>query len=285
MTIRPYAIGLLALALTGMPPSASAQSGVDAPATGECLQDLYDAFGREHRLARAVVFGRPPAERAPISAVYYDRQGDPWVKTGEDEWSSPSDEFDGETWTDSDMDDQAETDPQCDDGKDETSDLEKSCVVLPRRGILEVRKTPTSDLVQPLVQTIRALQCRLRSVCELGAASIGKEPGDTVDIMIDGCLPMTFPIMEGCRDLTQTTYNTLAGNCREARRELVTREMELLTLTASYDAAYRSLAQFAGMFQEFLTQFRFPLIEPLWQTVRMLGGLNGIPCFQAECNE
>lgn len=285
MTLRSSIAGLLVVALAAAPAAAFAQSGVDAPATGECLQDLYDAFGREQRLERAVIFGRPRAERAPLTAVYYDDEGNPWAKVGENEWKSPADGYEGTTWSNGQMDAQSEKDPQCDDGKGDTSDLERSCVRLPRRGILEVRKAPTADLVEPLVQSVRALQCRLRAVCELGAESYGKNAGDTVTIEMDGCLPMTFPVMEGCRELTPTTFDTLAGNCREARRQLVQREMELLTLTTSYDAAYRSLAQFAGMFQEFLTQFRFPLIEPLWQTVRMLGQLNGVPCFQAECNE
>jgi hypothetical protein len=285
MTVRPLFVGIALLASAILPTAAFAQAGIEGPVMGECIENVYDAFGREHRLSRAVIFGQPAAENAPLTAVYYDRDGDPWVKTGRNEWSSPSDEFDGETWTDDYMDDQVETDPQCDDGEDETSDLERSCVKLPRRGIFEIRKTPTSDLVGPIVQTVRALQCRLRAVCELAAESQGKASGDKVTITLDGCLPMTFPVMEGCREVASTVFNTFPTSCREARRTLVQREMELLTLTASYDASYRSLAQFAGMFQEFLTQFRFPLIEPLWQTVRMLGGLEGIPCFQAECNE
>jgi uncharacterized protein YijF (DUF1287 family) len=282
MTVRPLLVGISLLASAILPSAAFAQAGVEGPVMGECIENLYDAFGREHRLSRAVTFGQPAAENAPLTAVYYDRDGDPWVKTAENQWSSPSDEFDGETWSDGDMDDQVETDPLCENNED---DVEESCVKLPRRGIFEIRKTPTSDLVHPIVQTVRALQCRLRAVCELAAESQGKESGDTVTIELDGCLPMTFPVMEGCRNIDSTVYNTFPTSCREARRTLVQREMELLTLTVSYDASYRSLAQFAGMFQEFLTQFRFPLIEPLWQTVRMLGGLDGIPCFQAECNE
>jgi hypothetical protein len=279
------AFGTFLLALARAPSSAWAQAAVGGPADAAGLEDLYDAFGREHRLSRAVLFGQPAAADAPIASVFYDEAGDPWAKTGDDEWKSPADGYEGTTWSDAQMDRQVEKDLLCDDGEDGTSDLERSCVRLPRRGIFEIRATPTSDLVQPIVQTIRALQCRLRAVCELAPESQGVEEGDTVTIELDGCLPMTFPAMEGCREVGATLFNTFPGFCRDARRQLVQREMELLTLTVSYDSSYRSLAQFAGMFQEFLTQFRFPLIEPLWQTVRMLGGLKGIPCFQAECNE
>ncbi len=35
----------------------------------------------------------------------------------------------------------------------------------------------------------------------------------------------------------------------------------------------------------FLAEFRFPLLNPLWQTVRTLGGLTNIPCFLSQCDE
>jgi len=282
MTTRAFRIGLLLLALA-MPVGAAAQAAVDPPTDSACLKDLYRAFGREHRLERAVLFGKPSAEDAPLTAVYYDAEGNAWAKIGEDEWQSPGAAFEEEDpISNDDMDGRHEKDLLCNDNDDK---IQSSCVKLPRRGIFEIRKTPTSDLIQPIVQTVRAMQCRLRAICDVAADSFEKAPGDTITITIDGCLPMTFPVMRGCIDAESTIFNTLPGNCQEARQQMVEREMQLLTLTASYDAAYRSLAQFAGIFQEFLVQFRFPLIEPLWQMVRMLGGLNGIPCFQAECNE
>ncbi len=271
------------LLIIGLSPEVSFAQGIPASPTSQaCLKDLYDAFGREHRLERAVIFGRPSAKKAPVTSVFYDDDGDPWVKTGNNEWTSPSDEFDGETWTDDDMDDQSETDLLC---KDNEDDLQNSCVKLPRVGILEIRKTPTSDLIHPIVHSVRALQCRLRAICKLAADSPNKELREKVTITVDGCLPMTFPVMEGCRNISPTIFEAMPGMCEAARHQLIEREMQILTLTMSYDANYRALAQFAGMFQEFLVQFRFPLIEPLWQTVRMLGGLQEIPCFSAECNE
>lgn len=270
----------LALACSAVPTFAQ---GVPASPTSQaCLKDLYDAFGREHRLERAVIFGKPSAKNASVTSVFYDDDGDPWVKTAYNEWTSPSDEFDGETWTDDDMDDQSEIDLLCTDNDDE---LQSTCVKLPRVGILETRKTPTTDLIHPIVQSVRALQCRLRAICKLAADSTNKESDEKVTITVDGCLPMTFPVMKGCHDLSPTFFEVMPGMCEAARQQLIEREMYILTLTASYDANYRALAQFAGMFQEFLVQFRFPLIEPLWQAVRMLGGLQEIPCFSAECNE
>ena len=280
--IRRFLSAGLLLASLASPFAAAAQGVPASPNTSSCLEDLYDAFGREHRLSRAVLFGKPRPEDAPVSSVYYDDDGDPWQKTGPNEWKSPSDEFDGESWTDADMREQSETDLLCTGNGPE---IQASCVRLPRRDIFEIRKTPTSDLVQPIVQSVRALQCRLRALCGLASQSPGKKSGEKITITLDGCLPMTFPVMESCTRLSPTILEAMPGLCQGARKELVEREMQLLALAVSYDANYRGLAQFAGIFQEFLVQFRFPLIEPLWQTVRMLGGLKDIPCFSAECNE
>jgi hypothetical protein len=282
MTRRLLSIGLLAA--MALPPLASAQESegfVDPPSTPECTRDVYDAFGREQRLERAVIFGRPSAADMPVTGVLYDAQGNGWIKTADDEWKTTAEGL-GDAISNDDMDGRAERDLLCDDNGDE---IEASCVRFPRRGLLETKKTPTSDLIQPTVQAIRALQCRLRAVCDVAAVSPGKKQGETITVKNDGCMDLTYPVMEGCRVAEPGLYNVAPGSCDGARRELVAREMQLLTLTMSYDASYRSLAQFAGMFQEFLVQFRFPLIEPLWQTVRMLGGLKDIPCFSSECNE
>ena len=281
MIRRLISIGLAAC-VASAPAGAFAQGLPATPNGAECLSDLYDAFGREHRLERAVLFGRPKAKDAALTSVFYDFDGDPWVKTGTNEWTSPSDEFDGETWSDDDMDKKSESDLLC---QNNSAEIQRSCVKLPRRGVFEIRKTPTSDLIQPIVQSVRALQCRLRAICALAAESPSRKSGEKVTITLDGCLPMTFPVMEGCIDPSPTFLEAMPGLCLEARKQLVEREMQVLMLTSSYDASYRSLAQFAGMFQEFLVQFRFPIIEPIWQMVRMLGGLKEIPCFSSECNE
>ncbi len=281
MMRRTASAGLLLLLL--LPASLSSAQGVPAsPSGSECLTDLYDAFGREHRLERAVLYGKAKPEDAPVTSVFYDDEGNAWAKTGPDEWKSPNDGFEGTTWTDLQMERQSEKDLLCEKNEPE---LQASCVKLPRRGIFEIKKTPTSDLIQPVVQSVRALQCRLRAICALAAQSVNKPDDETITITLDGCLPMTFPVLKGCRELSPTVLEVMPGMCQSARRQLVNREMQLLTLSMSYDASYRSLAQFAGMFQEFLLQFRFPLIEPLWQTVRMLGGMKDIPCFESECNE
>lgn len=272
----------IGFALTLALPSLAGAQSIDPPTDTTCLQDLYRAFGREQRLSRAVIFGLPRPHDAPVTSVHYDAAGNAWVKTAQNTWRSPADDLEKDTVNDAEMVLQSEKDPLC---NDNIPEIQLSCIRLPRRGILETKKTPTSDLVQPIVQTIRALQCRLRAVCSVATESLHQEPDATITVTPDGCLPMTFPVMRGCIDAPSTIYNTLPGSCQVARQQLIAREMELLTLTASYDASYRFLVQFAGMFQEFLLQFRFPLIDPLWQMVRMFGGFNGIPCFQSECNE
>lgn len=273
--------GILALALIA-PSVAWAQGVTDPPTAASCMTNLYDAFGREQRLERAVLFGQPAAKDAPLQSVRYDNGGNAWIKRATNSWRSTAEGFSGTTWSDARMQQEGERDLLCTGNSD---GLQSSCVKLPRRGIFETRKTPTSDLIQPIVQSIRALQCRLEAVCQVAALSPGKEKGAMITVSPEGCLPMTFPVFEGCRAITPDVFSIVPGSCEAARTQLVEREMQLLTLATSYDASYRSLAQFAGIFQQFLTQFRFPLIEPLWQTVRMLGGLKGMPCFQAECNE
>lgn len=277
MMPRSLRTGVL-LALFLLPMLTHAQGAIDPSNTSGCLQDLYTAFGREHRLSRAVIYGLPALEASPVSTVVYDAQGESWIKTGKNQWRT----IDGTTARgDRQMQDNLEKDLLCTDN----DELAASCVTLPRRGILETRKTPTSDLIQPLTQSIRALQCRLRAVCVVASSSPGTEAGDNITVELDGCMPMTYPVMEGCREVSPNLFETIPGSCESAREALIEREMQLLTLTASYDSSYRSLAQFAGIFQEFLAQFRFPLLEPLWQTVRMMGGFQDIPCFTASCSE
>lgn len=281
MTIRLVSVGLT-LAYALQPVCAFAIGVPASPSASACLENLYDAFGREQRLERAVLFGKPNPDDAANLSVFYDNDGNAWVKTGRNTWKSPADGYEGTTWSDIQMKNQSEKDTQC---EAQDRDMQAACVKTPRRGIFEIRKTPTSDLIEPIVQSVRALQCRLRAVCELASQSPGKNENEILTIKVDGCMPMTFAVMNGCRELSPTVLETLPGMCQRARQQLVEREMQLLMLTVSYDANYRGLAQFAGMFQEFLTQFRFPLIEPIWQMVRTLGQLKGIPCFSAECNE
>ena len=57
------------------------------------------------------------------------------------------------------------------------------------------------------------------------------------------------------------------------------------TLTVQYDAAYRSLLQFAGSFDAFANRFQGDLLEPIRQSMSLISQLSRIPCFLSQCNE
>lgn len=92
-----------------------------------------------------------------------------------------------------------------------------------------------------------------------------------------------MPIFDSCRVSDLNSFNQ--GGCTTQVQLILARETKMLELLFAYDASYRSLMQLAGTFEGFLSDFRFPLLQPLWQMVRTLGQLDNLPCFLAECNE
>lgn len=231
-----------------------------------CFSGVYDLMAREERLYRSVLFGQKESKDLPVGSVRYDKESNTWMKVGDDQWRSLG-EGDGKstTWNDDKMDKQAD--------------------VPARRGILEMKMASTSDILPPLIQSVRALQCRLRSVCMLERASQQKEldPAEPITVQPDGCIPQSFLPLDGCTDVSIATAGS--DSCEQAAEALVEREVKLLHLAIAYDAAYRSLMQFAGNLEGFLLDFRFPLLTPIWQAVRALGSLDRIPCFSAQCDE
>lgn len=270
MTMRQLFIGLLLLTSlsTSLAPAASAQNVV----TASCLTQMYDRMAHEERLFRSVLFGQKESADLPPGSVRFSDEEDvyaTWLKTDTNQWRSLDPGYEGTTWSDALMDEEAD--------------------VPARRGIFETRTTPTSDMIPSLLQSMRALQCRLRAVCDaarLSQAEMDKPEEDRMDPLLvqpDGCLEFELPLMEACtaNDITEIG----PGTCDSAIQAILEREEKLLHMTVAYDAAYRTLAQFAGIFEGFLDEFRFPLLEPLWQMVRALGSLDGLPCFTGQCDE
>ena len=105
----------------------------------------------------------------------------------------------------------------------------------------------------------------------------------TVTVQPDGCRTFDEPVLKSCRNPTQVTVS--AGSCDEVVNALLDQESQMLVLLVSYDSAYRTLLQFQGVFEGFLSTFRFALLDPLWQTVRAIGGFAHLPCFLSQCDE
>lgn len=267
MTLSRFLAGFLLLPLAAgvLPARASAQNVVSQG----CLEQMYDRMAHEERLYRSVLFGQKESADLPQGSVRYSKEFDTWLKTGDGQWRSIDPGYTGTTWSDSLMDDQAD--------------------VPARRGIFEVRKTPTSDLIPPLLQSMRALQCRLRAVCDLARMSqqeMEKPEGqrrESLSVQPDGCLEFDLPVMTACAAENITQIGP--GTCDAAVEAVLDREEKLLHMTIAYDSAYRTLAQFAGIFEGFLNDFRFPLLQPLWQMVRAVGSIDGLPCFNGQCDE
>jgi hypothetical protein len=251
---------MLALMVPAMLPQISyAQETI----TSACLTETYERMAHEERMFRTVVFGQKKSADLPTGSVRFDTEYDTWLKTGGNQWKSLNEGNTGTTWSDRLMDEQSD--------------------IKDRRGLLEMRKTPTSDIIPPLLQSMRALQCRLRAVCLAVSQSSGAKEGEKIKVQPIGCQEFELPVFAGCK--AASVVETVPVNCNESVDAIIRRESQLLQLVVAYDAAYRTLMQFSGIFEDFLKDFRFPLLEPLWQTVRTLGQFDNLSCFAGQCDE
>lgn len=253
MKIRLFATGLLVIFL--LPIGAAA-----APADS-CTDETYARLGQEERLFRSVLFGLAKTEDMPINAVLTDKDNDVWLKTATNEWKTSS-----------------RLEVTRDDAK-----MNAERDVPARRGILEIQKALSSELIPSVLQAFRATQCRMEAVCL--TARLTREAGDDelVKVQPEGCVEFKMLPIESCRAADLISFDN--GDCDTQVQIIAERESRILELLFAYDASYRTLMQFAGTFEGFLTDFRFPLLQPLWQMVRTLGQFDNLPCFLAECNE
>ena len=247
-----------------------------------CISAVHTALAREQRIYRTVILGLPHAKDVPPGSSRYDKEGRAWIKMKINDWRS--EDLPNENRADEEMDTNAERDP-----------LRATPF---RRGILETKKVLTSELIPPMTQSIRALRCRVEAVCEAVFQSVPKSglPATTTfPVHTHGCIPFTMPIIPACQlgiaadpdeykavPLDQIFLRTY---CRQVGADLLRREADVLKLLVSYDAAYRSLLQFAGHFDLFMKEFRSSLATPVRQAVSLLGQLNRIPCFLSQCDE
>lgn len=259
ITFVRFFASLLLLSL--LLPSVAAAQQVQ---TNACVLQVFQMLSHEERFFRGVLYGQKKSELLPAGSVRTDKELNRWIKTGDGEWKSYADGYSGTMWSDGQMDNEAD--------------------VPARRGIFEIRKASTSELIPPILQSLRALQCRLRAVCRLAKDSLGADPEDAIRVEVDGCLPQGFHPLPQCLD-AESAGEVGIGICEQAVEAILEREVQLLKTAVAYDAAYRTLLQFAGQFEGFLDDFQLPLLTPLWQAVRALGSLGKIPCFLSQCDE
>ena len=264
-------IGILAL-LTS---PGIAQAEISA---NDCKQEIHYALAKEQRIYRSTLFGEPNATGATIGHVRFaygcndspssNKEASPWIKVDEDKWKNVSDD---------------ETDDKC---------IENNAEIPSRRGIFDTQRTLTSELIPYAMQSVRALQCKTLTFCERVERSInaGDDAPDTIEsVQPFGCIEeKDQPYFESCRltkgDGTLPDDAEVRRYCPRIVKEMLQRESDLLRLAVEYDAAYRTMLQFAGNFDLSLKEFRWPFVATLRHAAGIIGQLSRIPCFLASCD-
>ena len=265
-----FCIALIPYSLLLIPPA-------HAGSADTCRDRTNAELAKELRLYRSYLYGKRKAKDAPIGNVRFDEVGRAWYKEGDNQWinSVAKGHAKGWEWDDDYMDE-----------KDEHTK------VIPIKGIFETKRVQTSELIPYLLQTIRALECRTAALCEVARYSeiqSGDDPVAAGLIQPIGCIEFrdeeTWP--ECHFDYPEQSIADQVDSrpyCDEVRNQMIRREIELLKLAVEYDAGYRSLLQFAGNFDIFLREIRWPLSTTLRQAVGLFGQLDRIPCFLSSCD-
>lgn len=278
---------------------ASAQSGNSSstPAlVDSCRTQTASVLAGDQRLYRRVLFGLTHAEEASKGETRYDSNGNAWIKAGSNVWRTQAKGLEGHTLTDSAMDAQIERDPIVLPDPLASNPQEAANAQTFRRGIFETRGVLTSELIPRITESFRALQCRTLSTCEAMRRSLRNDLADGKDsfgkdiyrVRVSGCEELPVRVLTACTSTTPTdpsAMSILIGSCGPMQEGLISREEKILGVAVTYDAAYRSLLQFAGNFDDFLSVFNVDLLTPLRQSTGLLGQLSRIPCFLSQCNE
>lgn len=256
-------------------PSFAQQSGAD-----KCQARINKALDSELRQYRAILFGVKPAADAPVGDIRYNFiTGEPWIKKANGEWTNSK----GDTADNDEIDDTSDTAHllQTNSSGNKTA----------RPGIFETKRVLTSTLIPYLLQNIRALDCNASRICMQTQFSL-RQTGSTV-VPIDelqplGCIKFTNLVTFADCHLAEGEVNDMSNvitYCSEVSNQMLSRESALLKLAVEYDAGYRSTLQFAGMFDLFLEELRWPMTGSIRQAASLVGQLNRIPCFLSSCDE
>lgn len=249
-------IGLLVL-------SASARTTTD-----ECQQAVQQIASQQHRIFRSTLFGEPTAEDAPIGHIITAEDNSNWIKVADSEWRSIAEGFKDTTWSDTLVDSQK--------------------ITPTRKGIFEIKRTLTSELVPHITESLRTFDCRLRMLCKV--VQLGTE-GQTepIDVSIVGCEERSLTPPDECQATNEEVTPSLGASgifyCDQLVQELYNREVELVRMTVEYDAAYRSTLQLAGDLDGFMTQLRWPMTNTIQKVANIIGSVARVPCFTASCDD
>ncbi|MBT4119801.1 MAG: hypothetical protein HOG89_03875 [Candidatus Peribacter sp.] len=245
--------------------------------TDACRLRTNRELAREQRLYRVYLFGKKKAEDAEIGNVRYDRDGWAWIKKDDSgtPWRNSHPDHQSLKWSDGVMD-----------ANDEHSEI------IPIIGIFETKRVMTSELIPYLLQSIRALECRTAALCEASRFSEiqgGNDPVDVGEVQPVGCIEFkdlqTWPECHFAQPEPGIKSQADSRSyCDDISNQLLRRETEQLKLAVEYDAGFRTLLQFAGNFDIFLRELRWPLTGTLRQAVQLIGQLERIPCFLSSCD-
>lgn len=155
-------------------------------------------------------------------------------------------------------------------------------------GILETKGRLTSELVTPVVESYRVLQCRMNAVCNAMNQSFAVAGNTSLTLKQFGCTDRSAGSFSECsfkdRPFTQKEFDDLAKECARLVDTSLEAERSVLRLAFSYDSGYRSMLQFAGMIDWFQGDLPRETMLPLRDMVKMLGKLHEIPCFIGQCD-
>lgn len=160
-------------------------------------------------------------------------------------------------------------------------------VLRERIGILETKKRLTSELVEPLIESYRALRCKVAAVCETVSKSLLATGDASIMVQQLGCEDEPKQLYRECRfagEGAQIAATEMSAECARLTGEMLTMEQSVLKTAVAYDSGYRSLLQFSGMTEAMLKDMPTRNFLPVRSMVNMLGKLYQIPCFSGQCD-
>jgi len=219
----------------------------------------------------AEMFGSHPSAlaQAPMGTTLSDESGVLWIKT-KDGWAKA-------------LGSQTDNKMEFNEAELDGASAEQKA----RRGIFDTQRTLTSELIPFLMSSMRAFQCRVQYICGTISSSIDTE-AQSVDLEIPGCFPEERPTVPACHFAIEERQESEAANvqkyCILIGDEMLRREADLLKFAVEYDAAYRTILQFAGSFDLSLQELKWPLTFTIRQATGIIGQYSRIPCFLGNCD-
>lgn len=311
MTLRPFLQRLLTLmlvitllttitpahaqnksSLSSLPslPSSLSPSSTPYRSPEGCVEEIRSRLRQQRRLWQDVLYGKRPAQEESDGTARYAEDGTPWIKTGPNRWRTAVKEFENTEWTDEQMNRHTEWTGMNEIAPEGTREK--------RTGIFEKKGAITPQFIPDIVAGYRDFECRTAMVCK--SASMTLERADTdgdglLQVSTLGCEELVAKPLERCQfgeeyvknakeqidlQIEETAPET---QCASLARDMTIREAAFVKIAVSYDAAYRSLLQFAGAFDGFLRAMRGDLLGPIENALPLLNALSRVSCFAAKC--